>query len=300
MRIWGVGLVVGAAIVLGATAQDGLPAPLVSHFDRLESAKTLRVEFSILEPGKPPVPVTLAMEKPNHIRLTEGDLTVVSDGTTLTTLSAKDATYSQAPLTEEALNQIAGRTSMSLYRGFLQRAARQEVLSARSGIRRRVSGVDVDEVEISLKGGSTATLFIDTKLGVARGANLKVNPKTLVLLAKTLELDTKVPENTFTFRAPAGAKKVEPAPAAPTFAEVQKVLNGSCMPCHSARGQRGGVNLSNYAGVKVIVVPGNPGESLLIKALRGKGAAKMPLNAAPLPEETIGKIEAWISAGAKE
>ena len=48
------------------------------------------------------------------------------------------------------------------------------------------------------------------------------------------------------------------------------------------------------------VVPGKPEESLLIDKLRNREVISvMPLGAAPVPEEQIAAIEAWIAAGAK-
>jgi cytochrome c len=95
------------------------------------------------------------------------------------------------------------------------------------------------------------------------------------------------------------------------YAEVQKVLNANCVKCHGGKRPKGGINLTSYAGVLAggedgpIVKAGSPNDSVLIKALTGKGAMQMPpamRGAKPikLPAKTIQTVSDWIKAGAKK
>lgn len=67
----------------------------------------------------------------------------------------------------------------------------------------------------------------------------------------------------------------------------------------AAHGGKGGVFLENYSDILGNVVPGNPEESLLYKALIGDGMKQMPPDN-PLPDEMISTIYDWILQGAKD
>lgn len=89
------------------------------------------------------------------------------------------------------------------------------------------------------------------------------------------------------------------------FAEVQTILQTSCFACHKGEGAKEGLDMSTYESLMKgsehgpVVAAGDPESSLIVKALRGKGAKQMPMMGDPLPEEQIAKIETWIKAGAK-
>lgn len=89
------------------------------------------------------------------------------------------------------------------------------------------------------------------------------------------------------------------------YAAVQAVFTKSCVGCHGAGRPKGGISLTDHDSVMKggkegpIVVAGDPAGSLIIKALRGQpGARKMPPGA-PLAEDQIKTVEAWIKDGAK-
>lgn len=67
----------------------------------------------------------------------------------------------------------------------------------------------------------------------------------------------------------------------------------------AAHGGKGGVFLESYSDILDNVVPGNPENSLLYKALIGDGMKQMPPGN-PLPDEMIQVIYDWIIHGAKE
>ena len=48
----------------------------------------------------------------------------------------------------------------------------------------------------------------------------------------------------------------------------------------------------------VLVVPGDPANSVLMRRLRGEGGARMPLHFTPLRPEEVQKIVDWIVVGA--
>ncbi len=65
-----------------------------------------------------------------------------------------------------------------------------------------------------------------------------------------------------------------------------------------AHGGSGGVFLESYEDILGYVVPGNPEESMLYKALTADGMPVMPPSG-KLPDETIQLFYDWIAQGAK-
>ena len=99
--------------------------------------------------------------------------------------------------------------------------------------------------------------------------------------------------------------KSKKTPAAPKFADVEKIFTSNCRPCHSAERHKAGIDLTTYAAVMKgnadgpIIKAGVPEKSFILKALKHQtGAAPMPPRAPQLPDATIKTIEAWIKAGA--
>ena len=113
-------------------------------------------------------------------------------------------------------------------------------------------------------------------------------------------------------------------PAAPIVAEkpdaagvdyferfIRPVLSQKCYGCHSKESgkQKGGLLLDTREGIRTggdsghAVVPGDPSESLLLKAIRYEDKEmEMPpkKEGGKLPEETIAKFEQWIRMGAPD
>lgn len=104
-------------------------------------------------------------------------------------------------------------------------------------------------------------------------------------------------------------------PLEPTFASIQQnVFTPQCTRCHSGAAAPLGLRLdegSSYAMLVNVpsvevptamrVQPGNPDASYLIRKLEGTQTVggQMPLNAPPLPAETIAVIRQWILDGAQ-
>jgi hypothetical protein len=107
----------------------------------------------------------------------------------------------------------------------------------------------------------------------------------------------------------ANAGLAQSAGADPTFfeARIRPVLVEHCYQCHSAEAQKlrklkGGLLLDTRAGLRKggetgpAIVPGKPGESLLLKALR-HDELRMPPKG-KLPEVVLADFEKWIAQGA--
>lgn len=91
-----------------------------------------------------------------------------------------------------------------------------------------------------------------------------------------------------------------------------KIFTNTCAVanCHASSSNQGNLTLtsgqsfSNLVNVQSVlfpqykrVQPGNGGNSLLIKILKGEVSLRMPLSGSPLSNDVIYSIEAWINLG---
>jgi mono/diheme cytochrome c family protein len=88
---------------------------------------------------------------------------------------------------------------------------------------------------------------------------------------------------------------------------VQPIFQANCYRCHGGMNRRGGLSLGTKAGIMkggkdgVVVVPGDPGASLLVKLIRHEGPTSDPKPMPPkgkLSDADIATVERWIRAGA--
>jgi cytochrome c len=100
---------------------------------------------------------------------------------------------------------------------------------------------------------------------------------------------------------------VDPASVEFYTKNVQPILQTNCYRCHDAPNHRGGLTLDTQAGMirgghdGPVIVPGDPGKSLLIKLIRHEGPADDPMPMPPkdkLSDADIATITAWVKAGA--
>ena len=89
--------------------------------------------------------------------------------------------------------------------------------------------------------------------------------------------------------------------------KVQPIFAANCAQCHLGTAHRGNLSLATRAGVLkggrdgVVVVPGDPANSLLLKLVRHQGPADDPMPMPPkskISDADIATIERWIKAGA--
>lgn len=105
--------------------------------------------------------------------------------------------------------------------------------------------------------------------------------------------------------------RTRPGPGEPVdFADVEPVFLKRCAECHKDGGKMGpppeGLRLDTYAGIvgggdRLVVLPGAPGLSELVRRIEGKARPRMPFDGPPwLPEEDISLIRRWIERGAAD
>jgi hypothetical protein len=89
--------------------------------------------------------------------------------------------------------------------------------------------------------------------------------------------------------------------------EIKPIFTQRCFPCHGAIKQQAKLRLDTVASMirggnsGAVIVPGQPGESLLVDAITGAAGFRMPpeTEGKPLSADEIAKIKRWIAEGAK-
>lgn len=90
--------------------------------------------------------------------------------------------------------------------------------------------------------------------------------------------------------------------------KVRPILQTNCGKCHFDMNHKGGLSLMTKASTLkggrdgVVIVPGDPANSLLVKLIRHEGPPDdpkpMPPKSPKISDEDIATIEQWVKAGA--
>lgn len=114
---------------------------------------------------------------------------------------------------------------------------------------------------------------------------------------------------TATWRPVSVSAQAEPAPETAAYytQKVQPIFQENCYRCHGGVNHRGGLQIDSKAGLMkgghdgVVIVPGHPENSLLVKLIRHEGPADDPMPMPPkgkISDADIATVTAWIKAGA--
>lgn len=291
-----------------ATLAGGFLSPvrpdstLDDHTAALQAAKSLTVTFTTMRDGAK-TEGTLTYSKPAMYRIETASRLTVSDGKTVWDLNKKDNTYTEG----DAKLSRAMDDDVWVWVAFFSKDAFKEATNVTTGSKHNLKGVAVQDVSMDFPKSRSATLFLDAAAGYARGGSIKTKDVETIIVATDVKVGSDpAPDSTFAFVAPAGAKKLDkPAVADVVYADVDKIFQARCMPCHGTANMRGGLDLTSYqklmagGGSGPAIVPGDPDKSYLIQTLKGTASPQMPKGGGPLSAETIKVIEDWVKAGAK-
>jgi mono/diheme cytochrome c family protein len=88
--------------------------------------------------------------------------------------------------------------------------------------------------------------------------------------------------------------------------DIAPVLVAQCVDCHGGQQPRAQLGMDTFARLLrgsqngVILTPGKPDDSMIVKKLKGTGGGqRMPAGRPPLSNDVIAKFEKWIAEGAK-
>lgn len=298
-------LLLGLVALTGAgLGFQGASDLMKQHAERLSTAASLTSVFTVQPVPGTPVEYRLSYAKPNLLRVESPTWLLVSDGAKIWELDKAGNTYTEASVTPGAILGAAERVEVLPWSAFFGDALLKKATKVHAGVKRNVKGKSVSELVMTYP-GKVVTLYIDAKLGFARGMVVRekkgdAEQETLVL-AKELEAGASpLDPAEFQFVAPAGATKKEaPAASEATYAEVAQIFRQSCMRCHGASSPT--LNLSTHAAIMAsgTVIAGNSAGSSLVQYITGVKTPRMPKGRDPLSPASIEKIKAWIDAGAK-
>jgi outer membrane lipoprotein-sorting protein len=294
-----------SAAVLAFAVQTQLPPVLQGHATKLKDAQTLKAKLQVDEVGGSRTIVEITYSRPNFFKVDGPTQLVLGDGANVTVLEKGKNSYSQTAYGTDATTKSTGTALVWAWASFYQLDTTKLFKAAKPSPATKLRGVEVTPVEVTAADGkSTATVYIETKTGVARGFQTKADGKDYIVWAETIEVGTAaMPPTAFSFVAPAGSTKVDPnaAPEA-NWATVSTIFTQNCMPCHSAQIRSGTLDLSSYAAATSsrFIVKGDAKTSALALSLRAVGGKRMPQGRPPLPEAKIKSIESWINDGLKQ
>lgn len=140
---------------------------------------------------------------------------------------------------------------------------------------------------------------------VAKDAGIEETSKPIGSVLKQVEKDREAIAKK---RGAGGAAAGGGGPGVATVAferDVAPILAARCLGCHGTDNPRGGLQIDTFNGIVqggangALVVPGKPGESLLVQRISATGTGRMPKGANPLSPDEIKKIGDWIKSGAR-
>lgn len=208
------GIVLSAPIMF-LQPQTGVSL-LAKHVSTLQEAKSLEVVFTVRVLPAAGVEYRLYFTRPDKLRIEKPDGVIVADGKTIWSYSKESNTYTkrQGSL-QDALQSLKSEEFVA-WAAFFLKDQFKDIRTAQIGQAHTLQGHVVDPVSFTLdaRKNLTATVYIDRKLGVARGVLLKATKNNdsveTLIMASALRLgDEALSEELFVFQAPAGAKEVQ-------------------------------------------------------------------------------------------
>lgn len=288
-----------AAAVVAIAAQTGSKA-LDQHSKALKDAKAFSVAYTIQVLPGAPADYRLVLAKGGMFKLESPAKLIVSDGKTVSELDKASNTYTEGPADKAWFEAMLVKPETWVWAAFGTEQFKG-LKNADARTRRVLRGIAATDVTLWMTDGRILHLYLDPKLGFARGGSIKTERGEWLILAKEAKVMAEADGSEFVFTPPAGATKAEPAKAPETtFASVAPILRSNCLPCHSSSNRAGGYDATSFQSTLRRVSPGNPDSSVLYQYLTGAKQPQMPYKKPPLGATELGTIRGWIAAGAKQ
>ena len=151
---------------------------------------------------------------------------------------------------------------------------------------------------------ASASGRIKTEVSLHMMPSRRTRSYSVLALATTAALSV-----TLCSRGSHAAQSVDATASPQFYAEhVQPIFAANCYRCHSGMNHRGGLRLDSPEAILkggkdgVVLVPGDPAKSLLIKLVRHEGPTEDPMPMPPrskISDEDIATLTAWVKAGAR-
>ncbi len=310
MKVFALSLALGG--LTAAIAIFGPKDVLDKHASKLKEANSLTALFTVQQVPGTPTTYTLSYSKPNMVIIESPSRLIETDGKTVWEYNKLDKSYSESPLASGSVPGPALANEGWAWAAFFSPDALKNLETVTLGGTRTIKGNAVTELNFTISKPTkrSGTLFIDNRLGFARGVSIKDGDKETLIMATELTTSAEpLPLGKFTFVPPDGAKKIEVASGTQggdvTYASVEPIFKRSCSGCHNSVNARGGFSVNSYEELMAgdhghAIVPGDPANSSVVGYIEGTLRPRMPKGGAPLPSSDIEAIKAWIKAGAKK
>jgi len=201
-------------IALFAWAQtSGSGAALLKSFGAaLAKAEAVQTTYSITALGGASKDVTLALAKPNKVRIESASELAVADGETITIFDKGAKTYFKRKQSDAELRSLMSTETTQLWSAFFDDKAFDNGYTAKALPDKVRKGVKFKVVEVTPKDAADVkwTLYIDPADSIAKQAEVSVgstDPQTKVFDVKNFEM--KAGADLFAFKAPDGSKEVK-------------------------------------------------------------------------------------------
>jgi len=208
--------IAGTALAAYAVAQVGSSTLLTSFGKAINDAKTVTSNYTIQTITKGgPEAYTIALKKPNLIRIDTPTQTVVADGKEVTTYDKADKTYFKQPETPGELKTLFSTEELHVFAGFFDSNAYKAVRSKDLGTK-NIKGGTMSAVEASYdsKDRKVITYLLSPDDKIARKAQIDLNKDepdkklSMVFDTKSLAVNGNIPDSTFVFDPPADSREL--------------------------------------------------------------------------------------------
>jgi outer membrane lipoprotein-sorting protein len=206
-------VVLATAALLQVNAGPGL---IAKHAQTLGEAKSLTIDFTVERLPAAPESYRLVYSKPNMLRIEYPGGMMMTDGTTLWEFDKAKNEYLEGPGDLSSLSKKIQGNEYYAWAAFFFPDHLKGVKDITAGRKISMKGTPVTPVQFTIDATKSlsGTLYIDEKLGAARGGSVKATRGSdgveVLVKAQSIEISDKPAETSlFTFVPPAGAKKVE-------------------------------------------------------------------------------------------
>ena len=200
-----------ALVGLAAIAAARLaPAGLIDFSKALQSAPTLKADYTAQTIGGASARYNVQLKKPNLLRVETPTQILVSDGKELTTFEKAEGYYYKQPASAAAIGEIFVPEPLNVWAGFFNPKALSAPSSKSLGTKSR-GGQSLEAVQANYDANRVITYFLDATDKVARQAQIDLTvgsgKQTMVVNAKDVQVGGALDADVFAFKAPQNSRE---------------------------------------------------------------------------------------------
>ncbi len=205
------------ALVSAAYSQSSGTIVYQNALKTLNDAKTLKISYTSQLLGGAPASYTIEFAKPNKARIETPSQVFVADGTTVVTYNKSQKTFFKEPQNAKSLAKLLAAGETRLWAPFFDAKLALKPLSIKSKGTVNRKGMKLSEIEVSYQGKnpSVASHYINPADSLAWQVSIATKmPKgteTILVDAKTIELNGKIDDARYAFKAPDGSRELTAA-----------------------------------------------------------------------------------------